>query len=319
MLLLEYLEIQNQEFKMEFIRNAFKVISITLNGFIDDNCFLYSAAVSFYTLFSLAPIVLITVYIAGLFVGNESVLRELTGFLNETVGADSTEAVMLLVETIQTDTRNVMYLILSFGFILISATTVFVQFKDSFNRIFKIVPRPEAGFLKMLFDRAVSFGMILLLGVAMIFSLILDSLLIGLFGLLSENYESARIILASLGGNVLTFIMIFFAILTMFYILPDVKARKKPWVVGSLVTALLLVLGKFGVGMIIGNSSLNELTGASSSIIILMLWVYYSSIIVFFGVELVKAMAEHGGGEIKAGRFARKMRMVEIEVQKKEP
>ncbi|MDZ7808326.1 MAG: YihY/virulence factor BrkB family protein [Gracilimonas sp.] len=303
---------------MEFIRNIFKVISIAVNGFIDDNCFQYSAAVSFYTLFSLAPIVMITVYIGGLFAGNESVMSELNAFLNDTVGADSTEAVMLLVETIQTDTRNVLYLILSFGFLLISATTVFVQFKDSFNRIFKIVPRKDAGFLKMLFDRAVSFGMILFLGVAMIFSLILDTVLIGLFDLLSENYESTRIVLASFGGNALTFIMIFLAIMTMFYILPDAKARKKPWVVGSLVTAILLVLGKFGVGMIIGNSSLNELNGASSSVIILMLWVYYSSIIVFFGAELVKAMVEHGGSEIKAGRFARKMRMVEIESQKKE-
>lgn len=303
---------------MKFIKNIFKMISTAVNGFIDDNCFQYSAAVSFYTLFSLAPIVMITVFIAGLFAGNESVMNELTGFLNETLGADSTEAVMLLVETIQTDTRNVLYLILSFGFLLISATTVFVQFKDSFNRIFRIVPRAEAGFLKVLFDRAVSLGMIILLGVAMILSLILDSLLIGLFDLLSENYESARIMLASLGGNMLTFIMIFLAILTMFYILPDAKARKKPWLIGSLVTAILLVLGKFGVGMIIGNSSLNELSGASSSVIILMLWVYYSSIIVFFGVELVKAMAEHGGSEIKAGRFARKMRMVEIDSQKKE-
>jgi membrane protein len=303
---------------MEFIRNTFKVILKAVNGFIDDNCFQYSAAVSFYTLFSLAPIVLITVYTAGLFAGNESVMAELTGFLNQTVGADSTEAVILLVETIQTDTRNVLYLVLSFGFLLISATTVFVQFKDSFNRIFRIVSRKEAGFLKVLFDRAVSFGMILLLGLAMIFSLIVDSVLIGLFDLLSENYESVRIVLTSLGGNLLTFIMIFFAILTMFYILPDVRSRRKPWVIGSLVTAILLVLGKFGVGVIIGNSSLNELTGASSSIIILMLWVYYSSIIVFFGVELVKAMAERGDKEVKAGRFARKMKMVEIDAQKKE-
>lgn len=303
---------------MEFIRNTVEIISKAIDGFIDDNCFQYSAAVSFYTLFSLAPIVLITVYIAGLFAGNESIMGELTFFLNETVGAENTEAVMLLVETIQADTRNLLYLILSFGFLLISATTVFVQFKDSFNRIFRVVPRKEAGFLKVLLDRAVSFGMILLLGLAMIFSLIVDSVLIGLYDLISKNYESSSVVMTSIGGNILTFIMIFFAILTMFYVLPDVKARRKPWIIGSLITAILLVIGKFGVGMIIGNSSLNELTGASSSIIILMLWVYYSSIIVFFGVELVKAMAEHGDNEIRAGRFARKMKMVETDTQKKE-
>lgn len=279
---------------------------------MEDNCFQYSAAVSFYTLFSLAPIVLIAVYTAGFFAGNDSVMQELTNFLTESFGAESTDAVLLLVQTIQTDTRNILYLLLSFVFLIVSATTVFVQFKDSFNRIFKVVPKQEAGILKTLIDRFMSFGMIVLLGFAMILSLVLDSVLIGLFDMLSENFESTQLMLTAAGSNFLTMFMIFIAILVMFYILPDVKAKPRPWIFGSLITTVLLTIGKFGVGMIIGNSSLNELTGASASIIILMLWVYYSSIIVFFGIEMVKAMAEYGESEIKAGRFARKIKMVEI-------
>ncbi len=303
---------------MQFLKNSYLLLVKAVNNFIEDNGFQYSAAVSFYTLFSLAPIVLISVYLAGIFAGNESVLRKLTQFLSETIGPESTDAVLLLVQTIQTDSENVLYLAISIGFLIISATTVFIQFKDSFNRIFSVQARPEVGFAKLFIDRMIAFGMILLLGIAMIASLILDSILAAFSNLLLANYESAQLFMMGLGSNLLMLLLIFFAVLVLFYFLPDVKIRNRPLFIGSLITTLLLVIGKFGVGMIIGNSSLTQLTGASASIIILMLWVYYSSIIIFFGIELVKSLAEAGEGEIKAGRFARKMKVVHISRKEKE-
>ncbi len=303
---------------MNFFKNSAQSFFKAIQAFINDNCFQYSAAVSFYTLFSLAPIVLISVYIAGIFVGNASVMHEMTRILNETIGQESTHAVLLLVETIRTDTRNGFYLIFSISFLIISATTVFIQFKESFNRIFQVIAKSEAGVLKVLIDRLIAFGMIILLGAAMIFSLIIDSLIAALFGLLLNN-ESAQLFFIGIGSNLLTLVLIFVAILMMFYILPDVKMRWRPLIYGSLITTFLLVIGKFGVAMIIGNSSLNELSGASSSIIILMLWVYYSCIIVFFGIELVKAFAEQGEGNIKPKKYARRLRWVEYLPKKKEP
>ncbi|MBO6584603.1 MAG: YihY/virulence factor BrkB family protein [Gracilimonas sp.] len=303
---------------MKLFKRTSKIVLSAINSFIEDNCFQYSAAVSFYTLFSLAPIVMIAVYIAGFFIGDASVMRELTNFLEKNIGQASSEAVMLLVETIQTDSRNILYLFLSIAFLIISATTVFIQFKDSFNRVLNVVAKPEIGFSKVLIDRVMAFGMIMLLGIAMIFSLILDSTLVWLFEFLLSSFETAQLYLIGFGSNILTLFMVFFAVLVMFYTLPDAKVRWRPLLIGSLITTLLLAIGKFGVGMIIGNSSLNQLSGASSSIIILMLWVYYSSNIIFFGIELVKALAEYGEGEIKAGRFARKIKMVEMPGTKKE-
>lgn len=303
---------------MNLLKKMVQTVLNAINSFIEDNCFQYSAAVSFYTLFSLAPIVMIAVYIAGFFIGDTSVMRELTKFLDETIGQKGSEAVILLVETIQTDSRNVLYLLISIAFLIVSATTVFIQFKDSFNRIFKVVPKTEVGFSKVFVDRLMAFGMILLLGIAMILSLVLDSTMVWLFEFLLSSFEATQLFLIGLGSNFLTLIMIFFALLIMYYVLPDVKVKWSPLIWGSLITTLLLLVGKFGVSMIIGNSSLSQLSGASSSIIILMLWVYYSSIIIFFGVELVKALAEVGGGEIKAGRFAKKIKMVEVPQIRKE-
>lgn len=304
---------------MNILKKTGKAVKSAINSFIEDNGFQYSAAVSFYTLFSLAPVVLISVYLAGLFVGDESVLRELTRFLTQTLGQESAEAVMLLVETIQTDSRNIFYLIVSVCFLLISATTVFVQFKDSFNRIFNVIAKPEIGFSKLFIDRLMAFGMVVLLGIAMIVSLVLDSLLVSLFNILLSSFETMQLYLIGVGSNLLTLVMIYFAILMMYYILPDVRLSWRSLIYGSLITTILLVIGKFGVGMIIGSSSLNQLSGASSSIIILMLWVYYSSIIIFFGIELVKSLAEVFEGEIKAGKFARKIKMVEMSGNKKRP
>ncbi|WP_020404279.1 YihY/virulence factor BrkB family protein [Gracilimonas tropica] len=302
---------------MPYLKRVFKVVLTTLNNFTEDNGFLYSAAVSFYTLFSLAPIVMIAVYVSGLFVASESVLSEVARFLTNTIGSESTQAVMLLIETIQADTQNVLFLVISVGFLIISATTVFVQFRNAFNRIFSVKPRQEYNYLKMLMDRLAGFGMILLLGLALMVSLFLDSILAGLSHLFLSNYESAELLLIGIGNNLLTLLLIFLAVLTMFYFLPDVKIRRKALVTGTALTTILLVIGKFGVGMIIGNSSLNQLTGASSSVIILMLWVYYSSIIIFFGIELVKTLAEMWPGEIKAGKYTQKLKLVEIPEQKR--
>lgn len=304
---------------MKFITEIWRIIVQTVRSFTADNCFQYSAAVSFYTLFSMAPIVLITVYTAGIFVGNEQVLSELTRFMEETLGGESTQAVLLLVETIQTDSRNFLFLLLSIVFLMISATTVFIQFKDSFNRIFNIMASEEAGFFKMVIDRLMSFGMILLLGAAMLLSLILDSLLVALSELVASQFGFSSLVYAGLGSNLLSLLFIFIAVYSMFRILPDASMSRHPLLIGSLVTTLLLVVGKFGVGLMIGNSSLNELTGASSSVIILMLWVYYSSIIVFFGLELIKVLAERTERGITARRFARRIKMVDFSPKKNEP
>lgn len=303
---------------MSFFKSFFQITKSSISDFIDDNGFQYSAAVSFYTLFSLAPIVVIAVSLGGIFAGNDNVLNELTQFLNENIGPESAEAVLLLIQNIQTETGNVFVLVVSIGFLIVSATTVFVQLKDAFNRIFNVRPIEGVGLSKLLIDRLIAFGMIVLLGVAMVFSLLLDSVLAGLSNLLLSNFESAQLLMVGLGSNLLTLVLIFFAILVMFTFLPDVKIRKWPLLAGSLVTTLLLVIGKFGVGMIIGTSSLNDLTGASSSVIILMLWVYYSCIIIFFGIELVKTLAETWEGEIKAGKYTRRLKLVEFLQPEKE-
>lgn len=292
---------------MDFIKNIPLNLLKALQSFLKNNGFQYSAAVSFYTLFSLAPVILISMYIAGFFVGTESVMVKVTGFLYQLFGEEGTQAVILLLDTLQTEDQNTMNLILGVGFLIFSATTVFIQIRDAFNRIFGVTIKKEVGFSKFILDRVVAFGMILMLGFAMIISLVLDALLIYLFEFLLYSFETAQLMMIGIAGNVLTHLMIFFSLLMMYYMLPEVKLKSRPLVAGSLITTFLLAMGKFGVGMMIGRSSLNQLSGASTSVIVLMLWIYYSSIILFFGVELIRAFTEYGDEEIRPGKYAQKI------------
>ncbi len=298
------------------LRKAWQVTYLTFDSFVKDNCFQFSAATAFYSLFSLAPIVVISVYVAGLFFGSESAMAELREFLINNIGEESSKGVMTLAETVQTNDESLLYLILSIVFLIISSTSMLVQLQYSFNQIFKVKPMPEVGVFKVFRDRALAFGMIMLMGAVMILSLIVDSVMTALLNIVPIEALTEQVILIGAVGNGFSIMMILFAIMVMFYILPDVRLPRGPLFWGSFITTLLLVFGKFLVGMVIGNSSLTQLSGASSSVIILMLWVYYSGIIIFFGIELVKVLAKSSEGSIEAGKYAHKVEVVELETKK---
>jgi membrane protein len=300
---------------VEQLKNFGRILLVTVDSFIKDNCFQYSASTAFYTLFSLAPIVVISVYVAGIFFGSESALAELRGFLNSNLGEESTRGVMALAETIQTNTENRFFLMISIFFLMVSSTSILIQLQYSFNQIFRVKAHPEAAVVKVFRDRVLAFGMILLLGAAMIFSLVLDSIMTAVMNIIPVGALADQVLFIGIAGSLFSLLMVMLAVMAMFHLLPDVKVPIKALLWGSLITALLLFLGKFLVGIVIGNSSLTQLTGASSSIIILMLWVYYSGIIIFFGIELVGTLAKFTEGKIETGKYARKVKIVEIETE----
>jgi membrane protein len=300
---------------VEQLKNFGRILLVTVDSFIKDNCFQYSASTAFYTLFSLAPIVVISVYVAGIFFGSESALAELRGFLNSNLGEESTKGVMALAENIQTNTENRFFLMISIFFLMVSSTSILIQLQYSFNQIFRVKAHPETAVVKVFRDRVLAFGMILLLGAAMIFSLVLDSIMTAVMNIIPVGALADQVLFIGIAGSLFSLLMVMLAVMAMFHLLPDVKVPIKALLWGSLITALLLFLGKFLVGIVIGNSSLTQLTGASSSIIILMLWVYYSGIIIFFGIELVGTLAKFTEGEIETGKYARKVKIVEIETE----
>lgn len=295
------------------LRKVKDVIIYTFTSFLNDRCLQFSAAVSFYTLFSIAPMVSIIIYVGSIFADDVVITEELSDYLSQFLGPTSVDGIMLLIDTLQRGGKNLFSLLAGVVILIFSATNLFIQFKESFNQIFRVRPKEGRGFIKLLVDRSVSFGMIIILGVGLILSLVIDSLLINFFDFFAEYFESANVIIAGIGSNLITLVIVFTAVLLMFYFLPDVAIRRSLLIFGSAVTAVLLFTGKFIVGWIIARSSFTELTGASASIIILMLWIYYSSMILFFGVELIKAMAHVLGGGITANKYSTRIKYVVVD------
>lgn len=294
---------------MNQIKKSWKIIQKAGNNFIADGCFRFSAALSFYTLFSLAPAILIAIYTAGIFASDIDFQQKIIAQISNLVGQDGAQGISVLLDTLQNQDQSAWRLIIGIVILLFSATNIFLQLSGAFNEIYRVKPKQGKGIIQETFDRLISLGMLISLGIVMVLSLILDSIVVGLRNFLSQHFTDAAITLFTVVENLVLLGLVTGVIYAMFTILPNVKIKKSFNFKASLIVTSLLFIGKFGIGWYIANSRFNELGGASASVIILMLWIYYSSLILFFGAELVKGMAIVNNVEFKPGKFARRVRI----------
>ncbi|GHE71341.1 MULTISPECIES: YihY/virulence factor BrkB family protein [Roseivirga] len=297
---------------MKAIKYAWKVLKTAIPAFMKDHCFRFSAALSFYTLFSIAPLILLAIYVAGIFADDALVRDQVTSQFESLIGTQGANGVRALMDTLHKEDQNTFSLVAGIGLLLYSATNIFIQIQTSFNEIFMVKAIEGKGFKKLVIDRLISLGMVLSLGFIMIISLILDSLVVAFVDFLSESFDTLSVAMALAAQYSLILLLVYGVIYALIRFLPDVVIPKKFIFRGSLITALLLIIGKFGIGWYIGSSNFSQLGGASSGIIILMLWVYYSSVILFFGGELIKAMAKVNEVYIRATRYAKRIKYVEL-------
>jgi len=298
---------------MKQLKYVWKVTRKAGVHFDADNCYRYSAALSFYTLFSIAPIVYISIYVAGIFASDVDFRQLVSNQLSTIVGESGAKGVTLLLESLENRDQTVIELIIGIFVLLFSATNIFIQIQGSINEIFRVKPREEVGFKKILFDRLTSLGMILSLGFVMLISLVLDSIVVALRNWLERAFTDLTIDLITVGENLVIALLTFAVIYALFKFLPDVKVPKPYLIRAGLVITILLLIGKFGINWYISSSRFSDLGGASASIIILMLWVYYSSYILFFGAELIRAMGTVDGYKFQTSHYASRVKVVRVE------
>lgn len=297
------------------LKYAWNVLFRSVIAFFGDGCFRFSAALSFYTLFSIAPIVLITLYVAGIFFDDSTFREEITERFRELIGEQGAQGIFILMEVVADEDEDATFsLVAGLAFLAFSATTIFVQIKNGFNDIFLVrAVEGRKGWIKLLRDRVVSFGLVISLGFAMIISLVLDTLILSLVQYVTRDMEELSLVLVQVFQNLLILALVFGVILALFRWLPDAVIPRHFLYIGALITTILLLLGKFLIGWYISRSNFSELGGAAASIVILMLWVYYSSVILFLGAEVVKAQTEVSRLPYHAGPYAKKVKVVEID------
>lgn len=302
---------------MKTLTYIFRVLLRAVRNFISDYCFRYSAALSFYTLFSIAPMVMISVHAAGIIASDIDFQGELIRQFTGLVGEQGAQGITVLIDTLEDEDTSGFQLLIGTGVLLFSATNIFVQLQSAFNEIFSVVGSGR-GVVKKILDRVISLGIIASLGLVMILSLVIDSAVVLLQNYLIATFPDIAVIFISLIQYLVLVTLATLEIYALLHFLPDVHLPVQYKIRGCMFITLLLVFGKSAISWYIGNSQFSELGGASSSVIILMLWIYYSSLIVFLGAELIKAMADIDLVILRPKRYAVKVESVVVEEKKKQ-
>ena len=274
------------------------VLKETFKGFIEDNGMKLSAALSYYTIFSLPPLLIIIITLSGVFFGTDAVRGEIFRQINGLVGNSAALQIQEILKNVKLSTSNVFITTIGVVVLLIGASGVFSEIQDSINYIWGIKAKPKRGLMKFLYNRLMSFSMIGSVGFLLLVGLIINSLIDVLNKRLTVNFPQDSIVLFYVINTLIVFIIITLLFSIIFKTLPDGKISLRDCVIGASFTAFFFMIGKFAIGFYLRSYDLASIYGAAGSIIIILVWVYYSAIILYFGAEFTKVFAHTYGHKI---------------------
>lgn len=281
---------------VRFVKDLFK-------DFSDDDCPRMAAALSYYTIFSLPALLVIVVTIVGVAFGQQAAQGQIQQQFSALLGPEGASEVQAMVQNANeraSGASGVFATILGIAFLIFGAIGAFVELQSALNATWEVAPDPERGGIKnFVFKRLLSFGMILGIGFLLLVSLVLSAA-ISAFGKVIGNwlpsfFSQPALFVINIGISLVVITLLFAAI---FKILPDAVVRWRDVWVGALATAILFVIGKFAIGLYLGQSNVASTYGAAGSLALLLLWVYYSALIIFIGAEFTQIWARYSGSQI---------------------
>jgi membrane protein len=281
--------------------------------FINDSAVTWSASLSYYTFFSLPPIIIIIISFSGFFFGKDAIEGQLYGQLHQLVGPKAAMQIQEIIKQVHFSGNTKFATAVGTVALILGATGVFSEIQNSINYIWGIKAKPKRGWLKWIINRVLSFSMIITIGFLSMVSLIVSALLDVLSTRLQAYFQFQIVEVFYIINQVLVFIVITVLFTIIFKTLPDGRVHLSDGLKGAAFTALLFMGGKFAIGAYLGNSNLTDIYGAAGSLIIMMVWVYYSSIILYFGAEFTKVYARLFGKSIIPNPYAVRVEKREIE------
>ena len=286
------------------LRSIFLYIKKVLSEFSADNILKYSASLAYYTVFSIAPLLVIISSLSGIFLGKEAVNGEIYNQLKGLIGSDAAVQIQDIIKNIHLTGNNFFASVLSIVVLLIGATSVFGEVQDSLNKIWGLRIKTKKIWWKLILTRLLSFSLIVSIGFIMMVSLILNAMVSAFGKFLGKYIHHFSVYFMATAETVLSFFVATFLFSLVFKLLPDAKIRWKDVLFGGVLTAIFFTLGKQAIGFYLGKSNLSSLYGAAGSIVIIMAWVYYSSIILYLGAECTKVYANLYGRKIQPNEYA---------------
>ena len=294
-------------------KGLWEVLKESGKGFSDDKITKLSASLAYYTVFSMGPLLIVIIFLASFFFGREAVEGNIYGQIKGFVGGDAAAQLQQIIKNASVSGKGFTSAIIGIVTLLVGATSMFAEMQDSINGIWGIKPQPKKGWLKMIKTRLLSFGIIGSLGFLLLVSLAISAVVKGLSGRLQHMLPEVSVILVyiiNLGISLVVTTILFGVI---FKVLPDAKLKWRDVLAGSIATALLFLLGQFGISLYLDKSNVGSTYGAAGSLVILLLWVYYSAIILYFGAEFTKAFGIKFGSAIRPADYAVFTKKVEVE------
>jgi membrane protein len=269
-----------------------RLLTSTVNAWLDDYAPSMGAALAFYTLFSIAPLLLIVISVTGFFFGEAAARAEIFAQISLMVGEDSATTLDTVLESLDKPAASLVGMLVGLGTLLIGATTVFVELQNAMDRIWQVPLRPDFSGVRDFFRvRLLSLGMVLGIGCLLLVSLVLSALMAALGKWWAPWFGEFAIVADAVNFVVtLTFITAVFAMIYKW--MPRTAVAWRDVWIGALITALLFTVGKTLIGLYIGRSAVASVFGAASSLVVLLLWVYYSAQVFLLGAEFTWVFAQ---------------------------
>jgi membrane protein len=294
-------------------KGIWKVLKNSFKGFSDDRIMKLSAALAYYTVFSVGPLLIVVVSVCSLFFGREAIEGTIYGQIEGFVGKDAALQLQEIIKNAAIGGKGKVAAIIGIVTLLIGATSMFGEMQDSINMIWGLKAKPKSAWWSLIKTRLLSFGVIASLGFLLLVSLAISGLIEALSNRLMNYFPDITLILFYIINLVINFGVIASLFAVIFRVLPDARIKWKDVTAGAIATAVLFMLGKFAISFYISKSNVGSTYGTAGSLVVLLVWIYYSSIILYFGAEFTKAYAIKYGSEITPNKYAVIAKTVEIE------
>ena len=301
-------------FNKEHLKHWWKIILATFMGFINDNGLKLSASLAYYTIFSIAPLLVLVLALIGVFLRDAQNRELLYVQIQHYMGMQASSQIKDIIKNYAMHGKSGAALLSGGVILLVGASSMFVEIQDSLNIIWRVKAKPKKSWLKLIQNRFLSFSLIASLGFLLLVSLLINILVSALSDKIQHFFPGITIIIFIV-NLAITFVVITVLFGIVFKVLPDVKITWKDVRSGAIFTALLFMLGQYLIGLYIQYFANSSAYGAAGSIIVILTWIYYTSAILYIGAEFTQVYAEAIGSRIEPAEYAVAIKQTEIEME----
>lgn len=295
------------------IKTYWRILKSTVAGFLNEDSMKYSASLSYYTVFSIGPIFVLIIALAGIFYGEDAIEGRVFLELRSFVGNSAAKQIQEVIQNLQLSGKSNLALLFSSVTLVLAATTVFGDIQNSINKIWHVRAKPKKGWLKLVKDRLLSSSLVIGLGFLLVVTLIVNGVILTLMDQLQRYFPDMTVMLVNGINFSLSFGTIFLLFSVIFKILPDVNIPWRTVRAGALFTSILFVLGRYFIGVYLEHSATQDTYGAAGSFVLILLWVYYTAAILYFGAIFTREYATVMGIPIEPSPYAVHVEIREIE------